>query len=353
MARTRNLKPGFFKNEQLANCDPIGRILFAGLWCWADRAGRLDDRPLKIKAEILPFDNCDIEHLLEQLVKVGLIIRYQVNGSKFIEIPRFQNHQNPHPKEPETIIPGSEKRDHEPLHEGQAVKLHGSGALHEGQAVELHGSGAKIDPNECQTAHLKGGPLDPNEGQTAHVNGSIIGADGGSNYTKKHQIGPNDAESHVITRLTPCGNQGQPGLPLTTYHLLDKYPPKVTGGNRGGKSDVEGFTSFWDIWPKKVAKADAVKAWSKLNPDAELQAVILAAVRQQTKTSQWRQEEGKFIPHPATWLNGRRWEDAMNVLGIAETTEDIDRKILENRNRLLRNLNEEGATDGTANETGK
>ena len=47
--RARNIKPGFFRDEQLMQVPPLGRILFAGLWCLADREGRLPDRPAQIK----------------------------------------------------------------------------------------------------------------------------------------------------------------------------------------------------------------------------------------------------------------------------------------------------------------
>ena len=52
--RARNLKPGFFKNECLLSLSPLHRLLFAGLWCMADRNGILEDRPAKIKIEVKP-----------------------------------------------------------------------------------------------------------------------------------------------------------------------------------------------------------------------------------------------------------------------------------------------------------
>ena len=63
MARMRTIKPGFFTNDVLAEVEPLGRILFAGLWTVADRAGRLEERPKKLKAELLPYDDCDVESL--------------------------------------------------------------------------------------------------------------------------------------------------------------------------------------------------------------------------------------------------------------------------------------------------
>ncbi|EJS0534774.1 hypothetical protein NXF13_004866, partial [Escherichia coli] len=86
MARSRNIKPGFFTNDELAECSPYARLLFAGLWTIADKEGRLDDRPKKIKAMVLPFDDVDCNDLLQQLHSHKFINRYQVNGGSYIQI---------------------------------------------------------------------------------------------------------------------------------------------------------------------------------------------------------------------------------------------------------------------------
>ena len=105
--RARNIKPGFFKNEELAELPYEGRLLFIGLWCLADREGRLEDRPKRIKGELFSFDSVDVDKLLNQLASLNLIIRYEVGGLKYIEIPKFSTHQNPHYKENPSIIPPS------------------------------------------------------------------------------------------------------------------------------------------------------------------------------------------------------------------------------------------------------
>lgn len=107
MARSRNIKPGFFKNEYLGSISPYARLLFIGLWLLADREGRLEDRPLKIKAEIFPFENVDIDELLETLDKCGgdLITRYETDGIRCIQINNFLEHQNPHKKEKGSCLP--------------------------------------------------------------------------------------------------------------------------------------------------------------------------------------------------------------------------------------------------------
>lgn len=108
MARARNIKPGFFANEHLAECDPLARLLFAGLWCLADRLGRLEDRPKRIRAELLPYDMCDADELLNQLQRHGFILRYEHGGARFIQVLKFGSHQNPHLKEAKSTIPAPE-----------------------------------------------------------------------------------------------------------------------------------------------------------------------------------------------------------------------------------------------------
>lgn len=105
MARARNIKPGFFANEDLAECEPLARLLFAGLWCLADREGRLEDRPKRIRAELLPYDSCDADDLLNQLQARGFILRYSHGEGRFIQVLKFDSHQNPHMKEAKSSIP--------------------------------------------------------------------------------------------------------------------------------------------------------------------------------------------------------------------------------------------------------
>lgn len=105
MARSRNIKPSFFLNDELAAIGPEAQLLFAGLWCLADRAGRLKDRPLRIKAELFPYYEVDVDCLLDQLGDDGFLIRYKADDCEYIQIVNFEKHQSPHCKEPESSIP--------------------------------------------------------------------------------------------------------------------------------------------------------------------------------------------------------------------------------------------------------
>jgi hypothetical protein len=103
--RSRNIKPGFYANEDLAECSLWARYIFPGLWMMADREGRLEYRPKKIKGELLRFDNEDVAPLLDELQARGFILIYEASGTKYIQVIKFLDHQHPHFKEAESVIP--------------------------------------------------------------------------------------------------------------------------------------------------------------------------------------------------------------------------------------------------------
>jgi len=104
--RSRNIKPGFFKNELLAELPYETRLLFIGLWTMADREGRLEDRSKRIWVELFPYDgNLDVEAMLDQLKAKGFISRYEVKGFRYIEVCNFIKHQDPHYREKASEIP--------------------------------------------------------------------------------------------------------------------------------------------------------------------------------------------------------------------------------------------------------
>jgi len=118
MARSRNIKPGFFKNEDLGTADPFVSLLFAGLWTLADRDGILEDRPLRVKAELFPYrENFDINGYLTVLVSFGLIHRYKAKDINFIQIVNFGKHQNPHHTEKDSEYPTYSSILQEPVKE--------------------------------------------------------------------------------------------------------------------------------------------------------------------------------------------------------------------------------------------
>lgn len=104
--RTRTLKPALFKNEVLGAADPLITLLFEGLWCEADREGRLEDRPARLRAEVFPYRNdANVDAMLDWLASNEFIIRYVIDGKRLIQITKFLDHQRPHKNEQPSSLP--------------------------------------------------------------------------------------------------------------------------------------------------------------------------------------------------------------------------------------------------------
>lgn len=93
------------------------------------------------------------------------------------------------------------------------------------------------------------------------------------------------------------------------YEIEDEI--EVKGTKKRMTYDDPGFQAFWSAYPRKTAKANALKAFEKLNPDGDLMKMMLGALSRWSKSEQWIKDNGQYIPHAATWLNGRRWEDEL------------------------------------------
>lgn len=104
MPRIRSLKIGFFHNEQLCELSFGHRLLFEGLWLLADKEGRLEDRPKRIKAELFPYDEIDVDRFLGDLARCGFLIRYEAGNLKAVQILNFLKHQRPNNKEAASVI---------------------------------------------------------------------------------------------------------------------------------------------------------------------------------------------------------------------------------------------------------
>lgn len=122
-----------------------------------------------------------------------------------------------------------------------------------------------------------------------------------------NDLGGGASENPPRAAENPGG--GAAAAPRTSHSSEPVKEPKPTG-----KSDSpEGFAVFWKLYPRKVQKAKAEAAWKKLNVTPDLLTVITAALARQATSIDWLKSNGQFIPHPTTWLNGRRWEDEVKA----------------------------------------
>lgn len=253
--RARNIKPGFFKNEYLAECSPAARLLFIGLWMLADREGRLEYRPKRWKGELFPYENEDAAALFSELEKDGeLVVKYAAEGVQYVWIPHFLDHQKPHQNESASTIPpytcDQGTKDLSPRHEVLATK-------------------EQSDPAES----LFSDSLNPDSG--------LLNAD-----TLNPRLGAN----------------------------VQKQPAPLPPGQASPEYSME-FELLWEQYPRKEAKESAWIAFkaAKAAHAYPGNPIVLPLVVQWRESPRWLEDDGKYIPMLANWISGKRWEDELTA----------------------------------------
>lgn len=89
------------------------------------------------------------------------------------------------------------------------------------------------------------------------------------------------------------------------------------------------FENFWNAYPNRKGKGAAEKAWKQIKPNESLVAKILSAIEEQKKSQAWIKDGGDFIPHPATWLNQKRWDDEVRPYRPNSTDPRSDFEVLD------------------------
>ena len=235
MARARNIKPSFFTNDELAELEPLARLLFISLWTLADYKGCIVWREKRIKVQTLPYDNCDISKLAINLDKSGFIRFYSDKENIYLKVVNFDAHQNPHKNEREK---GSDIPDY---------------------SEEMR-----------QSIDIKGNKI---------------------------------TSRFIAINLDKNGTDPADSLNL----IPDSFnPPTAKPASR--------FDDWWSVWPKKVGKEAALKKWKSLKCDEIVDRLIADVELRKEKHWDWIKDNGQYIPNPATYLNGKRWEDQITEL---------------------------------------
>ena len=150
----------------------------------------------------------------------------------------------------------------------------------------------KYDPEEGDSAVFTGEHTKPLE-NSAVLSGVFSAASTGERSGERSNTPISQSERDL-----------QAPKKVKKYRSKEDYNPPTPL-----KGECDGFEQFWLVYPKKISKQKAVRAWRKIK-GTEIVA-ILTSVETWNKTEQWRREGGRFIPYPATFLNDRRWEDAV------------------------------------------
>lgn len=301
MARTRNLKPGFFTNDLLAEIEPLGRLLFQGLWCIADREGRLHDRPKKIKVEILPYDDCDVDGILSKLATFGFILRYEIAGGRYIQINNFVKHQNPHHMETVSLIPpipgGENHFNQTPISPHQRARIY---ARDRNQCVKCGGA------EDLQIDYVKllscGGDSSDDNLRTLCVQ-----------CKNKRPKDGSDVDDELMSHAL---NLNPSTLNLNLEPSEDLPIPKPPTA----KEQLADFEEIYSLYPRKVGKGKAVgaikKAVSRIQAGenkGKTYSYDEAIAGMKRRVAQFAESlagnAGEFTPHPATWFNQSRYFD--------------------------------------------
>lgn len=250
MARKRMIDPSIWTDEGMAELTPRQQLLYIGFFSNADDDGRLKASPAALRL-ILPtlYSAVPTGEIAEDIdAVVGAmrqLIRYEVDGRTYIAFRNYRQWQRID-KPSASILPGP--------------------------------------PDEQEDSTIIRRSFDePSESHSVAITPS-----------RKEEKGRE--EKGVEEKETPPTPQGaREPTPLRQRDLSPKAQ--------------ELFDRFWRAYPRRQAKAEAVRWWQRARPDPEIVAAMLDAIARQLQGGEWQKEAGRFIPMPATWLNQRRWED--------------------------------------------
>lgn len=236
MARIRTIKPEFFTSEDICSLTVKARLAYVGLWCYADREGRLKEAPITLAAALMPAEMADFPAVLDELVDTGHVIRYTVEGKKYLFIPTFTEHQRPHNTERDSGIP--------PLEDGEITVKQ---------------------------------PLNARESTTGKGKGK-----------------------GKVSKQVLC---------------------KSATANKA-KPQSKRFDDWYQHYPKKRNKQAAIRAWNSNNLDDKADTLIADTLNRVQNDPEWKRDKGQYIPNPASYLNGERWTDEIEVKTNSASTYD-------------------------------
>lgn len=256
MARIRTIKPEFWSSPSMAGANPWVRLLFIAMWNWADDSGRGTANVKELAAFAFPHDDdpeaptaAELPSLLTEIRGRFHVVFYEVGGRRFYAIPSWDRHQR-NERRAKSRFPAPE----------------------DGIEYDLIPSDQQESEQQATVTELP-----------THRHGTSDAPDGSS--------GPGTGEQ---------GNRG----------TKDSSSP---ASRATAKDDDPDFAKFWSVYPRKVGKGEARKAWLKLVKAGIDPADIIAGAERYRDDPKRQRSEIEFTKHPGPWLNAERWTDILNA----------------------------------------
>lgn len=252
MARIRTVKPELWSDPEFVECSTNARLLFVAALNFASDYGVLADKPKQLKMQCFPGDTFDVDQLVDELIEARLWVRrIAPDGASVLLIRTFAQHQR----------------------------------------VDKPNGGRWGDPAEW--------PCTPPDFPDPSPNGH----------------GTLDERSENVHPRKGREGKGMEGS-KNTHARNDERAPSlelVVIDDTPSLPSAAGFERFWQTYPRarRVARSRAERVWSKMRTPERIQAVEMIA--QHALAWQAMGTEARYIPHPATWLNGGNWREPLTV----------------------------------------
>lgn len=256
MARIRSIHPGLFTDENYVELSPLARLLVICIWCESWDDGVFEWKAKSLKIRYFPCDNVDVESLLEELVQYRFVKRFESDGKGYGAVRNFGKFQSPRKPNSSGVLPKELRTYVTPCNNGSS---------------QCETSTVPV-PYQSRT-NTEPVPLGEGEGE-----GEGKGSD----------------ESPLRSDSSPTGRKSD-----------DFLPRPNSAKNEKSNFDAEFENSWWPVYPHKVGKGQAIKAFRAARKLASLEALVAgvdAYKRTKPTDRPWR--------NPATWLNGQGWLDA-------------------------------------------
>lgn len=278
----RILKESICASESLEQLnDPACEVLFFRLIVNCDDFGRFDGRAAVVRSSCFKLSSnsislADVEDRLQSLVAADLIQLYVVDGRRYLYFPTWDKHQSRRAKKSKWPNPPAQQCKHEPTPPLASICEQ-----------------VQADASKCLQVLASANICDP---LLANVPVFVF---------EERERGTRNEKERTNTCASTGVNARESDSSSETPKPEEPRKPFKSLRQQGY------FNRFWQAYPRKRGKGQAEKAWCNLqpSPNETLLETMLAALACARDSPDWHKDGGQFIPHPATWLNGKRWED--------------------------------------------